>query len=102
MPRYSRLALVSVVVLTLSGVLTSALRLDALGELVTSKYGAIVLFKVVLLAGLVGAGWMQRRYVFGATPILRRHFLAVAALELTTMSLAFALAVALARTPPPA
>jgi len=101
LPRYSRLALVCVVILTLSGVVTSALRLDSPADLVTTKYGAIVTFKVVLLGGLVAAGWMQRRYVFGGTPILRRHFLAVAALELTTMSLAFALAVALARTPPP-
>ena len=101
LPRYSRLALVCVVVLTLSGVLTSALRLNSLAELVTSRYGAIVTFKVVLLTGLVVAGWLQRRYVFVGTPMLRRHFLLVAALELTTMTMAFALAVALARTPPP-
>jgi len=101
LPRYSRLALVCVVVLTLSGVLTSALRLHTVAELFSSKYGAIITFKVVLLVGLVFAGWMQRRYVFVGTPILRRHFLAVAALELTTMAMAFALAVALARTPPP-
>jgi putative copper export protein len=101
LPRYSRLALVCVVVLTLSGALTSALRLNSLAELATSRYGAIVTFKVVLLAGLVVAGWLQRRYVFVGTPMQRRHFLLVAALELTTMTMAFALAVALARTPPP-
>jgi putative copper export protein len=101
LPRYSRLALVCVMVLALSGVLTSALRLDSISELLTSRYGAIVSFKVVLLAGLVVAGWLQRRYVFGGTPVLRRHFVVVAALELTTMTMAFALAVALARTPPP-
>jgi putative copper export protein len=101
LPRYSRLALVCVVVLTLSGVLTSALRLNSISELLSSRYGAIVSFKVVLLAGLVVAGWLQRRYVFGGTPMLRRHFVVVAALELTTMTMAFALAVALGRTPPP-
>jgi putative copper export protein len=101
LPRYSQLALVSVVVLALSGFLTTALRLDSVTELLTSRYGAIVTLKIVLLAGLVIAGWLQRRYVFAATPILRRHFLAVAGLELTTMTMAFALAVALARTPPP-
>jgi putative copper resistance protein D len=101
LPRYSRLALVCVVVLTLSGLLTSALRLNSLAELVTSRYGAIVTFKVVLLTGLVVAGWLQRQYVFVGTPMQRRHFLLVAALELTTMTMAFALAVALARTPPP-
>jgi putative copper resistance protein D len=101
LPRYSRLALVCVVVLTLSGVLTSALRLSSLAELVTSRYGAIVTFKVVLLTGLVVAGWLQRQYVFVRAPMRRRHFLLVAALELTAMTMAFALAVALARTPPP-
>ena len=101
LPRYSRLALVCVVVLTLSGVLTSALRLSSLAELVNSRYGAIVTFKVVLLTGLVVAGWLQRQYVFVGTPMQRRHFLLVAALELTTMTMAFALAVALAHTPPP-
>jgi putative copper export protein len=101
LPRYSRLAFVCVVVLALSGVLTSALRLNSISELLTSRYGAIVTFKIVLLAGLVVAGWLQRRFVFVATPMLRRHFLVVAALELTTMTMAFALAVALARTPPP-
>jgi putative copper resistance protein D len=101
LPRYSRLALLSVLVVTLSGVLTSALRLNSASELLTSRYGAIVTFKVVLLAGLVVAGWLQRTYVFVGTPMMRRHFLLVAALELITMTMAFALAVALARTPPP-
>jgi putative copper resistance protein D len=101
LPRYSRLALVCVVVLTLSGVLTSALRLNSPAELVTSRYGAIVTFKVVLLTGLVVAGWLQRQYVSVGTPMQRRRFLLVAALELTTMTMTFALAVALARTPPP-
>jgi hypothetical protein len=60
-----------------------------------------VTFKVVLLAGLAAAGWLQRRYVFAGTPMLRWHFLVVAALELTTMTMALALAAALERTPPP-
>jgi putative copper resistance protein D len=101
LPRYSRLALACVVALTLAGVLTSTLRLNSITELWSSRYGAIVTFKVVLLAGLAGAGWLQRRYVFVGTPMLRRHFLIVAALELTTMTMALALAAALERTPPP-
>jgi putative copper resistance protein D len=101
LPRYSQLALVCVVVLTLSGVVTAVGRLSAPGRLFTSHYGAIVLLKAVLLMSLVAAGWMQRRYVFTRAPISRGHFLAIAGLELTTMTLALALAVALARTPPP-
>jgi putative copper resistance protein D len=101
LPRYSMVAFACVVVLTGSGVLTSALRLDSVSQLLDTRYGAIVSFKVVLLAALVAAGWLQRRYVFVGTPMMRRHFVVVAALELTTMTMAFALAVALGRTPPP-
>lgn len=101
LPRYSQLALGCVVALVLSGIVTTAGRLDAVSELLTSRYGAVVMLKVVLLASFVTAGWMQRRYVFTHVPISRGHFLAVAGLELTTMALALALAVALARTPPP-
>jgi putative copper export protein len=101
LPRYSRLALASVVVLALAGVLSAMLRLDSVTQLWNTRYGAIVTFKVVLLAGLVVAGWLQRQYVFVGTQMLRRHFLVVAAMELTTMTMAVALAVALERTPPP-
>jgi len=101
LPRYSRMAFVSVVVLVSGGVVSAIGRLDALSDLFTSGYGAIVLLKVVLVAGLVAAGWLQRAYVVHRAPVSRRDFLAVASLELATMTIALALAVALARTPPP-
>lgn len=103
LPRYSRLALVSVVALAAAGIVSAATRLDAVSELLTSRYGAIVTLKLVAFAGLVAAGWMQRAKIVGrATTSLLRQFIALAAVELTVMAMAVALAVALARTPPPA
>ena len=101
LPRYSRLAFASVVVLIVCGVVSALGRLTRPADLLTSGYGAILLLKVVLVCGLVAAGWLQREYVVHRVPVSRRHFVAVASMELTTMTLALALAVALARTPPP-
>ncbi len=101
LPRYSRLALVCVVALTVFGSIATFGRLDSPAELVTSRYGAIVLLKVVLLAALITAGWLQRRHTFRQSPVGRRPFIMIAGLELFTMTLALALAAALSRTPPP-
>jgi putative copper resistance protein D len=101
LPRYSRLALICVVGLTAFGSIATFERLDSPRELLTSRYGAIVLLKVVLLCGLVGAGWLQRRRAFDDQAVGRRPFVMIAGFELFTMTLALALAAALSRTPPP-
>jgi putative copper export protein len=100
-PRYSRLALAAVVVLAASGVVSALGHLDRPAELFTSKYGAVITLKLVLLGVLVAAGHLQRRRVVERVPIRRRHFVGLAGLELTVMALAMALAVGLAHTPPP-
>jgi putative copper export protein len=100
-PRYSRLALVAVGVLVASGVVSGLGHLDRPGQLFTSKYGAVITLKVVLLGVLVAAGHLQRHRVVERTPIRRRHFVGLAGLELTLMTLAMALAVGLGHTPPP-
>ena len=100
--RYSQIALACVIALILSGVVNAAGRLTTLSQLFTTRYGAVVLLKIVLLCGLVAAGWVQRRYVVGRASLTRRRFLPVVATELTIMMLALALASALSRTPPPA
>jgi putative copper resistance protein D len=99
--RYSRLAAGCVAALVLSGVVTTVGRLDAVSELLSSRYGAIVLLKIVFLVALVGAGWMQREYVVRRSPVTRRRFVPVASVEITIMVLTMALASALSRTPPP-
>jgi putative copper resistance protein D len=99
--RYSRLALTCVVGLTVFGSIATFQRLDSPGELLTSRYGAVVLLKVVLVCALVAAGWLQRRRTLLAQVVGRRPFVMIAGFELVTMTLALALAAALARTPPP-
>ena len=89
------------VALALSGVVTSVGRLGAFSELLDSSYGAIVLLKIVMLAGLVCAGWLQRQYVVRRAPATLRKFVPVVSMELTVMVLTMALASALSRTPPP-
>jgi len=98
--RYSNVALACAAAVGASGVVAAIGRID-LGDLLTSRYGAIVALKVVALAGLVGAGWLQRRHIIGRGAAVWRGFVALAALELITMTITFALAVALSRTPPP-
>lgn len=96
-PGYSNVAVVCAAAVAVSGVIAALGRIG-LGDVFTSKYGALIALKAVALAGLVGAGWLQRRRVAGRW----RGFVGLAAMELVTMSLTFALAVALTRTPPPA
>jgi putative copper resistance protein D len=101
LPRYSRLALICVVGLTVFGSIATFGRLDSPRELLTTRYGAVVLLKIVLLCGLVAAGWLQRRRAFHAGAVGRKPFVMIAGFELVTMTLALALAAALSRTPPP-
>lgn len=101
LPRYSTVATGCVAALAVSGVV-AALGRVGLGDLMASKYGALVVLKAVALLGLATAGWFQRQYVVRRTSTATRPFLALAAFELTTMALTMALAAALSRTPPPA
>ncbi|MDG3010530.1 copper resistance protein CopD [Rhodococcus sp. D2-41] len=61
LPRYSAVALWSVAVLVVSGVVDAALQLDGFGALVATGYGRILVAKTVILVGLLGAGWRFRR-----------------------------------------
>jgi len=98
--RYSAVAAMCAFAVALSGVV-AALGNVAVGEVFTSRYGAIVALKAVILLGLVAAGWLQRRYVVARMTSGRRAFLALATFELTTMAIVMALATALTETPPP-
>ena len=63
--RFSGLALASVVVVSVSGVLNASTRLDGLADL-GSRYGLLVLAKTALVAVLVAAGWWHRRSLLPA------------------------------------
>jgi putative copper export protein len=105
--KFSRLALVCVVAIGLTGLLTAEIHLggreDGLGlvtQWVTTGYGALVFAKAVAFALLVWIGWRHRQ---ATLPALAANepaaFWRLAAVELLVMAGTVGLAVALSRTP---
>ncbi|MGK5682940.1 cytochrome c oxidase assembly protein [Actinoplanes sp. URMC 104] len=100
--RYSRLALTCFAATAISGTANAAVRLGALPALWSSRYGVLVLLKVLALlaVGAIGAAHRGR-----TLPALRagapRAFLRLAAGELVVLGAAVGLAVALSRSPTP-
>lgn len=99
--RYSTLALASVGILLLSGVLNAATRMASPADLV-SRYGVLVVAKTVLLTSLVALGWWHRRSslprVAAGEP---RAFWRLVLVELAVMATTVGVAVGLSSTPPP-
>lgn len=102
LPRYSQVALLSIVALAITGTITALSRVGSLDQLFGSAYGIVVLLKALALVSLAVLGFLQRQYVVGRAARRTRDFLLLAGTELTLMALAFALASALSQTPPPA
>lgn len=102
--RFSALALGCFVAAGASGLVNVAARLEDLTLLWTSRYGQLVIAKVVLLAALGWFGLIHRRRTVAAVVAgrTRRPFLRLATGELVVMAGTLGLAVALSRTPPPA
>ena len=104
-PRFSTVALVSVVALLSTGVWNSVVELDAIDQLWTTDYGRLLLAKLALLAALVALGAVHRRV---SLPRLRREsagavrpFLRVVAVELALMAVVVGVTAALVAEPPP-
>ena len=101
LPRYSDWALRCVVVLMVTGVVDTLVRLGGIAPLFQTGYGRIAFAKFVLLVGLMALGWWWRRSWVGqagghrltADDSLRR-----AVIEVVTTAAAFGLAAALATT----
>ncbi|MDN5688110.1 MAG: CopD family protein, partial [Brachybacterium sp.] len=98
---YSHLALICWVALALSGVWALAVRMNSVGEILTSAYVQLGLAKAVLLLALGALGVLQRRQIatgFGADDPGRRAagtYRRLAILELALMGLAVAIAAAM-------
>lgn len=101
--RYSRIALVAVVVLAISGVINATIRVR-LEDLLSSDYGRMILVKSVLTLVLAAIGWMHRTWIIprlaGETRA-RRAFIRLAVVEALIMAATMGVAVSLGRTPPP-
>lgn len=101
--RYSFVALVSIIVLAISGIVNALLRLRV-EELVTSNYGRIISVKAALLIVLGIFGFIHRKRTIPRLekdPTDRIAFAQVAIVELIVMAAAIGVAVSLSRIPPP-
>ncbi len=63
LPVWSSWALLAVVALVVTGVAQSIIEVATPGALVNTRYGRLVLAKIVLLAGVVGLAWYSRGLV---------------------------------------
>ena len=95
--RYSSLALGCFVVVGISGVISTVVRMSSLGQVLTTNYGMLALVKLVAYVGLGGFGWWQRRRILRAGG----GFARIAGAEVLLMAATIGVAVALSRTPPP-
>jgi cytochrome c oxidase assembly factor CtaG len=103
LPAFSRLAFWCFVAVALSGVVGAWIRLGTSWYTWTSTYGALVAAKSAALTflGLLGAA--HRRWSLPRVQRLQRHaFARLAVVETLVMTVSAAMAVVLARTPPPA
>ncbi len=100
--RYSTLALVSFIVVTLSGVVRAYVAVGDWSALAT-PYGILVLAKTALLAllGVAGAMYRRRLIAQGGANSTGGPFWTLVAVELALMGLASGIAAALARSEPP-
>lgn len=103
LPRFSRVALVCVIVAAEGGLLAATLVAGSLGSILGSTYGSMVILKAAVLLWLVRLGWLQRRRVIDLLPeqstisSLARY----AGTELLLMGALMAASVVLVRIGPP-
>jgi cytochrome c oxidase assembly factor CtaG/putative copper export protein len=102
--RYSTVALISFIVVAVSGYASAALRIGTWDQLAT-QYGVLVLAKVAALIALGLFGALQRRFLINriarAEASATRDFWFLVVIELAFMGLASGVAAALARTATP-
>ncbi|MBX0301409.1 bifunctional copper resistance protein CopD/cytochrome c oxidase assembly protein [Cryobacterium sp. 1639] len=104
--RYSSIALICFVIVAVSGVVSAALRVEQLSQLVSTTYGLLLVVKVLALIALGAVGVGHRRLLLKRLADISRVrweglFWRLVGAEVLLMGLASGVAVVLARTPPP-
>jgi copper transport protein len=91
-PRFSNMAVLSVVALIAAGIISAYLQIRTWSGLWETEYGLLVLAKIALLLPLLALGAYNNRYAVPrcksgiASPLERRRFLRVTAAELGIMT----------------
>lgn len=94
--RFSPWALAGIVALAVSGLVNASIRLDGIGELVTTPYGRLVALKAVGLTAIAVLGAVQRRRLGD-----RLRFRHLALTEAVLLAAVVGLSIGLARSAPP-
>ncbi|WP_134048019.1 cytochrome c oxidase assembly protein [Mycobacteroides franklinii] len=101
--RFSMLALWCYVAIGLSGIINALIRVQ-LSDLITTRYGWLLVGKATALLLLGVLGYLQRRTAITALnkdPQNRRPLIRLAGVEAVIFAVTFGIAVGLGRTPPP-
>jgi len=98
---FSTLALWTVAVLVLSGVLSAMTRMDEPGQLLSTGYGLVLTAKIVVLGVLLALAARLRQRLVPRVEESRGAFVQLVVLEVALLAVAMGLAVSLARTPAP-
>ncbi|MEU9806158.1 cytochrome c oxidase assembly protein [Mycobacterium sp. NPDC050853] len=101
--RFSTVALWCYVAIGLSGIINALIRVQ-LSDLLTTRYGWLLVGKTTALLVLGVLGYLQRRSAMTALaedPQNRRPLIRLAGLEAVIFAVTFGIAVGLGRTPPP-
>lgn len=101
--RFSTLAIISFIVVAVSGVANAMVRIGSIDTLLGTPYGQLVLAKVAAMVVLGAFGFWQRGYLVKrmAGAATQKMFWWFIGLELIIMGVAAGLAAGLARTPTP-
>jgi len=99
--RLSLVTVFAVAVLALSGLGNAAAQLNSPAELVTTRYGQLVVVKVVLLFAAVALGAGLRRWIAPGTSQSRGALIKRLGLEIAIMGMAMAIGTALATSASP-
>jgi putative copper resistance protein D len=100
--RFSAMALWLYIGVGISGVVNAWVRLDGLGNLLSTRYGAVLLLKVFAFVALGMLGWAHRRHTLPEVEAERRGaFARLAAVEGCIMVATIGVAVGLGTTAPP-
>jgi putative copper resistance protein D len=98
--RYSRIALFAIIVMTVSGLVNAAVRVEW-SDWLTTTYGYILVAKTVGLLALGFLGWAHRSVTIPRIGSQPRMFLRFAVVEALVMAAVTGVAITMGRTPPP-
>lgn len=103
--RLSGITIGAVVVVAISGIGNAFAQMNSASELVTTRYGNVVLLKAVLLSAASVLGFLARRRVLGSTTaaagVGRATFAKLMSIEAAVLAVAVAVGVGLATSPRP-